>query len=173
MGSQNQNTTIALILMLLVVIAPFVFSPMPVYPQSQSGRSPIHRDSPVHRDPSVYVNGTWYEGDNATTGAPYKDWPAIQWQFTEFTLSNWSQNITKWDSGAQEWGVFIDTVIPVKVNVTLPIPINLTYQDGTVKSLPAGANLEIPAYSTIQSYYTLGNLGGGICIVYPDTGTLA
>ena len=173
MGSKNQNTTITLILMLLLVIAPFVFSPMPIYAQSQSGKSPIHSDSPVHRDPSVYVNGTWYEGDNATTGAPYRDWHAIQWQFKEFTLRNWSQNITKWDSGAHEWGVFIDTVVPVKVNVTLPIPINLTYKDGTVQSLQAGETLEFPAGSAIQSYYTMGNLGGGVCVVYPDTGTLA
>ncbi len=166
-NNKSLNVTIALTCVLLLLSSSFIFLPMPIY------AAPPNEESPVHRDPSVYVNGTWYEGDNATFGAPYRNWHSIQWWFREFGMRNWSQNITKWDSGAQEWGVFIDTVIPVKVNVTLPIPINLTYQDGTVKSLPAGANLEIPAYSTIQSYYTLGNLGGGICIVYPDTGTLA
>ena len=142
------------------------------YAQSQSEKVSVHSDSPVHKDPSVYVNGTWYEGDNATAGAPYRDWHAIQWQFREFTLRNWSQNITKWDSGAQEWGVFIDTVVPVKVNITLPISINLTYKDGTVQSLQAGEIFEFPAGSAIQSYYTLGNLGGGVCVVYPDTKNL-
>lgn len=167
MNNKVRSIIITLILIILLIIAPCTFSfvPVPVHAQPKD-------ESPVHRDPSVYKNGTWYEGDNATAGAPFRDWHAIQWWFKEFGMRNWSQNITKWDSGAQEWGVFIDTVIPMKVNVTLPISINLTYRDGTVQPVKAGEVFEVPAHSTIQSYYTLGNLGGGVCVVYPDTGKL-
>jgi hypothetical protein len=146
---------------------------MSIYARTQGKESPLNNDSPVHKDPSIYVNGTWYEGDNSTAGAPYKDWHSIQWWFREFAMRNWSQNITKWDSRAQEWGVLIDTIVPVNVNVTLSTPINLTHKDGKVRSLQAGETFEFPAGSAIQSYYTLGNLGGGVCIVYPDTKTLA
>jgi hypothetical protein len=128
----------------------------------------VEERSPVHNDPDVYVNGTWFEGDNTTAGANYRDWHSIQWWFEKFGLRNWSQNITRWESQALEWGIFIDTRLKNGANITLPVAVDLVYRNGTVISLPAGSTLELPPDSTIQSYYTLGNLGGGVQVVYPE-----
>jgi len=58
----------------------FAWMPQPIYAQPSEDRSPIHND------PNVYVNGTWFEGDNTTAGARYRDWHGLQWWFKEFGL---------------------------------------------------------------------------------------
>lgn len=153
---------------LLVLLATLLLAQMP---QLTYAQSPEER-SPVHNDPDVYTSGTWFEGDNTTVGARYRDWHALQWWFEEFGLRNWSQNQTDRPSHALEWGTFIDTPLKDGANITLPVAANLTYRNGTVVPLPAGSLLELPPGSTIQSFYTLGNLGGGVCVVYPDSDSL-
>lgn len=156
--------TVFAVLILLVALIP-AWTPQPVYAQPTEERSPVH-------NPDMYVNGTWFEGDNTTVGARYRDWHGLTWWFKEFGLRNWSQNITYWGSHALEWGTFIDTPLEKSANITLPVAVNLTYDNGTTVSLPAGSLLELPSGTPIQSFYTLGNLGGGVCVVYPDLGNL-
>jgi len=153
---------IALLLVCFLIAKPISNDSMLVY-----GIAPPWGEPPVHWS-EAFSNGTWFEGDNSSESAYYRDWHTIEWKFEEFNIRNWSQNITVWDSRALEWGTLIDTIIPVTVNVTLPFPINLTYKDGRRVQLEEGSILTVPAGSSIQSYYTMGNLGGGICLVYPD-----
>lgn len=157
------STVLTLLVLLITLFTARV--PQLVYAQPSDERSPVHKHE-------MYTNGTWYEGDNTTVGAEYRDWHGLQWWFKEFGLRNWSENKTDTPSHALDWGTFIDTPLKDGADVTLPVAANLTYRNGTVVSLPAGSLLELPPGSAIQSFYTLGNLGGGVCVVYPDPANL-
>ncbi len=161
---KGAHNLVYLLLILLTILLP-KSTLQPAYSQLMEQRSPVH-------NPDMYINGTWFEGDNTTVGARYRDWHALQWWFKEFGLRNWSQNITDWGSRALQWGTFIDTPLEKSANITLPVAANLTYYNGTIVSLPAGSLLELPPGTPIQSFYTMGNLGGGICVVYPELGNL-